>query len=101
MFGLPVALGVNVTAQLELPEPGLSAHVAPGANAPPESDVKLTLPPGIGPLPASVSVTVAEQLVGALATSDEGVQLTIVLVDRVVTVRLVAPELEPWVPSPG
>lgn len=54
---------------------------------------KLTLPEGVIGVPASVSVTVAVQIVGALTVSVERLQLTTVLVTRFAAVRLNVPEL--------
>lgn len=62
--------------------------------------VNVTVPVGALAVPAAVSATVAVQLVGALAGTDEGVQRTVVVVDRVMTVTIVLPELVPCVESP-
>jgi hypothetical protein len=45
-----------------------------------------TVPLGVLVVPASVSVTVAVQVVGALTATEEGEQLTVVEVERLVTV---------------
>ena len=54
---------------------------------------KLTVPVGALVVPADVSVTVAVQVVGALTGTEEGEQLTPVVVVRVVTVSEAVPEL--------
>jgi hypothetical protein len=52
-------------------------------------------------VPESVSVTVAVQLVEAPTGTVVGVQLTLVVVERIaVTVTVVVPELPAWVVSP-
>ena len=60
--------------------PAASVQLAEvGLNVPVELVVKLTEPVGVVG-PAAVSVTVAAQLVAWLMATDEGVQLTLVLV---------------------
>ena len=61
--------------------------------------LKLTVPVGVLGVPLSVSVTVAVQVVG-WPTTDAGVQPTLVLVERLLTVTVVVPELPLWVVSP-
>ena len=55
---------------------------------------------GVLGVPVSVSVTVAVQVVGWPTTTDAGVQPTLVLVERLLTVTVVVPELPMWVVSP-
>src|SRR2546428_6604888 len=62
--------------------------------------LKLTVPVGVLLVPASVSLTVAVQVVGWPTTTDAGVQPTLVLVERLLTVTVVEPELPAWVVSP-
>src|SRR2546427_816972 len=63
--------------------------------------LKLTVPVGVLLVPASVSLTVAVQVVGWPTTTDAGLQLTLVLVERfAVTITVVVPELPEWVLSP-
>ena len=96
----PTALGVYVTEQVaELPEPERVQLVALKVPAP--LLVKLTVPVGVVFVPASVSLTVAMQLVAWLTTTDDGEQLTVVPVERfAVTVTAVVPELPECVVSP-
>jgi hypothetical protein len=61
---------------------------------------KLTVPVGVLLVPTSVSLTVAVQLVEAPTGTVAGVQLTLVLVERTLTVTVVVPELPEWVVSP-
>ena len=62
--------------------------------------VKLTVPVGVELVPAEPSPTVVVQVVGAFTGSVDGLQVTAVAVNRVVTVTVVVPELEAWVASP-
>ena len=62
--------------------------------------LKLTVPVGVLFVPTSVSATVAVQVVGWPTTTDAGLQPTLVLVERKLTVTVVAPELPEWVVSP-
>jgi hypothetical protein len=55
--------------------------------------VKLTVPVGALVVPGEVSVTVAVQVVGLLKLTEAGLQLTPVVVVRVVTVTAWLPEL--------
>ena len=61
---------------------------------------KLTVPVGVLLVPTPVSLTVAVQLVEAPTGTVAGVQLTLVLVERRLTVTVVMPELPEWVVSP-
>jgi len=78
--------GVIVTEQVaDDPEPD-RVHVPPGVN--------VTVPVGVIAVPAAeLSATVAVQVVGWLITTVDGVQLTVVVVDRLFTVTVVLPEL--------
>ena len=69
-----------------MPEP-LNVHGLP-VKEPVPSLAKLTVPPGVLFEPVSLSVTVTVQLVDVPTATDPGVQLTLVLVDRGVTVTL-------------
>ena len=63
--------------------------------------VQLTVPVGVVFVPASVSLTVAIQLVAWPRTTDDGEQVTVVPVERfAVTVTAVVPELPRCVASP-
>ena len=86
---VPTAVGVYVTEHFPV---GSSGHVA-GLNVPAPLVVQLTAPAGTVAVPALVSVTVAVHVVGASTGTDGGVQVTLVDVDRFVTVTLVAPLL--------
>lgn len=55
--------------------------------------VKLTVLVGVIAVPGDVSVTVAVQVVAWLTTTGLGVQLMLVAVERLLTVRLKVPEL--------
>ena len=71
------------------------AHGEP-ANVPVPLLVKLTVPVGALVVPGEVSVTVAVQLVAEFTATDDGEQLTAVVVVRVVTVTANVPELPRW-----
>src|SRR2546428_77776 len=62
--------------------------------------LKLTLPVGVLLVTTSVSLTVAAQVVSWPAPTDAGLQLTLVLVERLLTGTVVVPELPVWVVSP-
>src|SRR2546425_1075271 len=62
--------------------------------------LKLTVPVGVLGVPVSVSLTVAVQVVDCPTTTDAGLQLTLVLVERLLTVTMLVPELPAWVVSP-
>ena len=80
--------------------------VASSAQLPPPlkvplSVLKLTVPVGVvAPAPA-VSVTVVVQVVVPFTGTVVGVQLTLVLVDRLVAPTLVLPLLVAWLLSPA
>ena len=75
-------------------------QLAAGVKLPVPLLVKVTVPVGVVAVPAAVSVTVAVQLVPWLTATDAGVQLTVVLVLRAVTVTLALPLLVACVLSP-
>lgn len=62
--------------------------------------VKLMVPVGVIAVPGEVSVTVAEQIVCWLTTTEDGVHVTRVEVARLLTVRLIVLELPLWLASP-
>jgi hypothetical protein len=92
---VPTALGVYVTEQL----PATSVQLALEKSPAPPLD-QLTLPVGVLALPPEASVTVAVQVVGSSAATVDGVQLTVVSVERLVTVTVSPPELVRWLASP-
>lgn len=63
--------------------------------------MKFTVPVGVLAVPASVSVTVALHNVAVPAATLLGEQLTLVEVERVVTLTGMLPLLPVWVKSPG
>jgi hypothetical protein len=67
---------------------------------PPMLAVKLTMPVGVLGIPRAASAMVAVQLLVWLVVIEEGVQLTVVVVGRKITVREKAPLLPVWVESP-
>jgi hypothetical protein len=88
--------------QLELlGEACTSGQLAPGVNEPPALELRATLPVGALAVPASVSVTVATQLVALAAVSEPGVQETTVVVERVDEPIRTVPVLWPWLVSPA
>ncbi len=66
---------------------------AAGLNVPVLVLAKLTVPEGVIAVPVEVSVTVAVQVVGVLTTTELELHTTAVVVLRLPTVRLKAPEL--------
>src|ERR1700694_3489281 len=69
---------------------------APGLGKPPPGMGKPMVPVGGVGVPGPVSVTVAVQLVGWVGATVAGAQLTLVVVGRCCTVRVVLPWLGPW-----
>ncbi len=61
---------------------------------------RLTLPPGVIAVPGELSVTVAVHNVVCPMVTVDCVQLTLVVVVRLVTVTLACPELIEWFVSP-
>jgi hypothetical protein len=92
---VPTALGVYVTEQL----PATSVQLALEKSPAPLLD-QLTLPVGVLVLPPEASVTVAVQVVDSSTATVDGVQLTVVSVERLVTVTVSPPELVRWLASP-
>jgi len=68
---------------------------------PPILAVQDTVPVGVMAVPASVSVTVAVQVVAALTMTEGGAQTIAVVVILLATVTVVLPELVAWVVSPA
>jgi hypothetical protein len=83
---VPTPVGVNVTEQL----PVISMQLVAGVNVPPAvpDEVNLTCPVGVLAVPLAVSVKVAVQLEPLFITTDDGAQLTVVEVERPVTVSV-------------
>jgi hypothetical protein len=83
---VPTPVGVNVTEQL----PVTSMQLVAGVNVPPAvpDEVNLTCPVGVLAVPLAVSVKVAVQLEPLFITTDDGAQLTVVEVERPVTVSV-------------
>jgi hypothetical protein len=89
VVGLPVALGVYVTVQLEVAlSTVVGEQVAAGENVPPVLEDRLTVPLGVLGLPA-VSATVTVQLVCPATGSDVGEQDTDVEVVSATTIVVV------------
>jgi hypothetical protein len=90
---VPIAVGVYVTEQLaELPLPA-SVHVPVPLNVPAPFDVKVTKPVGVEVVPGLVSVTVAVHDVEPPSVTVAGEHVTVVPVERLLTVMLVEPSL--------
>ncbi len=68
----------------------------------PEPAIRLqeTVPVGVTAVPASVSVTVAVQVVGPFTRTVEGLQLTVVVVALLLAVKSKVPELGAKFPPP-
>jgi hypothetical protein len=83
---VPAPVGVNVTEQL----PVANVQLVAGVNVPlvVPDEVNLTCPVGVLAVPVAVSVNVAVQIDPLFATTDEGAQLTLVEVERPVTVSV-------------
>jgi hypothetical protein len=100
----PLADGVYVTEQelvkVKLLPSLTSEQLALGVKAPAPELVKATEPAGSDLPPAAVSVTVAVQTVPWLTTTLAGTQLTLVLVDRRVTVSPKVSSLPAWMAEP-
>ena len=62
---------------------------------------QLTVPVGVLPVPPSVSVTVVVHVAAVPTLSGFGVQLTLVLVVRLLTVGVVEPLLPRYTPAPA
>src|SRR6266851_7669177 len=100
MVCVPALVDVKGTEQLAVPvvPEGMSPHTPKGATPP--SAVKFTSPVGALFVPLAVSVTTAVQVVDPFAWKEDGEQLTVVVVERFVTVTEVLPLLDEWVASP-
>ncbi len=96
----PTVLGVKLVVHWATPVVAVGASVQLAGVKLPVS-VKLTVPLGVLFVPVSVSLTVAVQVVGLLTGTVVGLQLTVVAVERLVTVTVVVPELAAWVVSPA
>ncbi len=83
-MSVPAPVGVNVTEQL----PATRLQLVAGLNEPVAvpAEVNLTVPVGVLAVPVAVSVTVAVQVEPLLAATDEGAQLSVVEVERPITV---------------
>jgi len=81
----PAPVGVNVTEQLPATKLQLTGENVPLAVP---ALVKLTVPAGVVGVPVAVSVTVAVHVEPLFVTTVDGAQLTTVIVERPVTVRL-------------
>jgi hypothetical protein len=94
----PAALGVNVTEHV----PAADKVQVEALNVPAAPTlVNVTVPEGVVAPAPLVSATVAVHVEGWLIGTDEGLQTTVVEVDRNVTVTVVVPWLPPWVVSDG
>jgi hypothetical protein len=90
-----------LTEQLAIPTvPEAVSEQLGWPNTPVELEEKLTDPVGVIFPPASVSVTVARQLVAVLFVSGLDEQETLVEVDLLPTPTVALPELELWLESP-
>ena len=87
---LPTAVGVYVTEHLPVAS---RVQLVAGVKPPAPSVVQLTVPVGVLALPPLVSVTVAVQEVESFTATEAGVQLTLVVVARLVTVTTAVPVL--------
>src|SRR2546428_1582394 len=101
MLCVPALVGVKSTEQLAVPGVPAGTSTQSLKAMALLSAVKLTLPLGALFVPLAVSVTVAVHVVEPPAWSDAGVQLTVVVVDRVVTVTGVLPLLGRCAVSPS
>ncbi len=90
-MSVPAPVGVNVTEQL----PETRLQIVDGLNEPlaVPDEMNLTCPLGVLGVPVAVSVTVAVHVEPLFVTTDDGVQLTVVEVDRPVTVSV-----KDWLP---
>jgi len=83
---VPAPVGVKVTEQLPITRLQLGAGVKVPLAVPEEPN--LTVPVGVLAVPDAVSVTVAVQVEPLFVTTDEGAQLTVVEVERPMTVSV-------------
>lgn len=97
---VPTAMGVYVTWQLaEVPVPD-RVQLAP-LKLPLPLLAKPTVPVGVMMFPVEVSETVAVQVLAWFTATTLGVQVTVVVVVRLSTVRANSPELLLCVESPA
>src|SRR5260370_3607050 len=89
----PATVGVYPTWQVAVVPFTVLRLQAPPANVPLALVDQLTIPVGVLPVPASVSVTVTVHVAAVPTLSGFGVQLTLVLVVRLLTVSVVEPLL--------
>ena len=106
MLAVPVIVELNVTeheAELGI-VPGTSVHGLPVKAAPVDIPIwlKVTVPVGVIPVPGDASeLIVAVQLLVWVVVIELGVQVTVVLVDRLLTVIVVVAGVPAeWVESP-
>ena len=83
---VPAPVGVKVTEQLPMTRLQLVAGVKVPLAVPDE--LNLTVPVGVLEVPDAVSVAVTVQVEPLFVATDEGAQLTIVEVERPVTVSM-------------
>ena len=83
---VPAPVGVKVTEQLPMTRLQLVAGVKTPLAVPDE--LNLTVPVGVLAVPDAVSATVAVQVEPLFIATDEGAQLTIVEVERPMTVSV-------------
>ena len=95
----PTGAGVYVTEQVAAAPAPVSVQLAAGLKVPLPLLVKVTVPLGVIGVPVSLSVTVAVQVVETPAGTVGGVQSTVVIVERLVTITVSAPLLPAWIES--
>src|SRR3989442_886079 len=102
MVCVPALVEVNNTEQLAVPvvPVGVSRQLEL-LKLPAPLLLKLTLPVGALLVPLAMSVTTAVQVVEPFAWKEDGEQLSVVVVERSVTLTTVLPLLDAWVASPS
>ena len=95
----PTGAGVYVTEQVAAAPAPVSVQLAAGLKVPLPLLAKVTVPLGVIGVPVSLSVTVAVQVVETPAGTVGGVQSTVVIVERLVTITVSAPLLPAWIES--
>lgn len=90
-MSVPAPVGVKVTEQL----PTTRLQLVEGAKVPPAvpDELNLTVPVGVLAVPDAVSITVVVQVEPLFVNTDDGAQLTVVEVERPVTVSV-----KDWLP---
>ena len=83
---VPTPVGVKVTEQLPMARLQLDAGVKAPLVVPDE--LNLTVPVGVVAVPDAVSATVTVQVEPLFVTTEEGAQLTVVEVERPMTVSV-------------